>query len=89
MADLGQSLSNFTCKLCMIRGVTLLILGLEVKGQGQLSNWQSVYKTLRQDRDYSLRPITFKLRMQVVDDEMTNHFDSGLLGQRSRSTVVL
>ena len=28
----------------MMRGGTLLILGLGVKGQGQL--WQSVYKTL-------------------------------------------
>ena len=33
---LAQSLSNFTCKLLMIRGRTLLILGHEVKGQGQL-----------------------------------------------------
>ena len=40
----AQSLSNFTCKLWMIRGGTLLILGHRVKGQGQL--WRSVYKTL-------------------------------------------
>ena len=39
-----QSLSNFTCKLWMMRGGTLLILGHGVKGQGQL--WHSVYKTL-------------------------------------------
>ena len=40
----AQSLSNFTCKLWMMRGGTLLILGHGVKGQGQL--WHSVYKTL-------------------------------------------
>ena len=40
----AQSLSNFTCKLWMMRGGSLLILGHEVKGQGQL--WHSVYKTL-------------------------------------------
>ena len=42
--DFAQSLSNFTCKLWMMRGGTLLILGHGVKGQGQL--WHSVYKTL-------------------------------------------
>ena len=31
---LAQSLSNFTCKLWMMRGGTLLILGHGVKGQG-------------------------------------------------------
>ena len=41
----AQSLSNFTCKLWMMRGGTLLIFGRHgVKGQGQL--WHSVYKTL-------------------------------------------
>ena len=40
----AQSLSNFTCKLWMIRGGTILIWGHGVKGQGQL--WHSVYKTL-------------------------------------------
>ena len=40
----AQSLSNFTCKLWMMRGRTLLILGHGVKGQGQL--WHSVYKIL-------------------------------------------
>ena len=39
-----QSHSNFTCKLWMMRGGTLLILGHGVKGQGQL--WHSMYKTL-------------------------------------------
>ena len=38
------SLLNFTCKLWMMRGGTLLILGHQVKGQGQL--WHCVYKTL-------------------------------------------
>ena len=40
----AQSLSNFTCKLWMMRGGTLLILGHGVKGQRQL--WHSMYKTL-------------------------------------------
>ena len=40
----AKSLSNFTCNLWMVRGGTLLILGLRVKTQGQL--WHSVYKTL-------------------------------------------
>ena len=39
-----QLLSNFTCKLWMIRGGTLLIWGHGVKGQSQL--WRSLYKTL-------------------------------------------
>ena len=39
-----QSLSNFTCKLWMMRGGTLLILGHGVVGQGQLRH--SVYKAL-------------------------------------------
>ena len=39
-----QSLSNFTFKLWMTRGGTLLILGHRVKDQAQL--WHSVYKTL-------------------------------------------
>ena len=57
----AQSLSNFTCKLCMMRGGTLLILGHWVKGQGQLSH--SVYKTCEHDSDYSFCPITCKLYM--------------------------
>ena len=39
----AQSISNFTCKLWMMRGRTLLILGHMVKGQGQI--WHSLYKT--------------------------------------------
>ena len=39
-----QSLSNFTCKLWMMRGGTISILGHGIKGQSQL--WHSVYKTL-------------------------------------------
>ena len=40
----ARSLSNFTCKLWMMRGGTLSNLGHGVKGQGQLCH--SVYKTL-------------------------------------------
>ena len=43
-AVLVQSLSNYTCKLSMMRGETLLILGRGVNGQGQF--WHSAYKTL-------------------------------------------
>ena len=42
--DFGRSPSNYICKLCMMRGGTLLILGHGVKGQGQL--WHSLYKAL-------------------------------------------
>ena len=44
ITDFAQLLPNFTCKLCMMRRGTLLILGHRVKGQGQLLH--SVYKTL-------------------------------------------
>ena len=39
-----QSLSNFTCKLWMMRGGILLISGHRIKYQGQL--WLSVYEAL-------------------------------------------
>ena len=39
----AQSLLNFTYKLFMMRGGTLLILGHGFKGQGQI--WHFVYKT--------------------------------------------
>ena len=38
----AKSLSNFTCKLRVMRGGTVLIMGHGVKGQG----WHSLYKTL-------------------------------------------
>ena len=40
----ARSFSNFTCKLGMMRGGNLLILGHGVKGQGQV--WHSENKTL-------------------------------------------
>ena len=39
--------------------------------------------------DYRFCPITFKLHMYIVDDEMRNHIDFGLQGQRSSSTLAL
>ena len=39
--------------------------------------------------DYRFCPITFKLHMQVVDDERRNPIDLGSRGQRSRSTLAL
>ena len=41
------------------------------------------------DSDYSFCLITFKLHMQVVDDERRNPIDCGSRGQRSRSTLDL
>ena len=40
----AQSLSNFTCKLWLMRGGTLLILGCGVNGQGDL--WHSSCEAL-------------------------------------------
>ena len=82
-----QSLSNFTCKLWMMRGGTISILGHGIKGQIQL--WHSVYKTLWTRSDYRFSPITFRLHMQVVDDERRNPIDFGSWGHRSRSSLVL
>ena len=60
-----QSLSNFTCRLWMIRGGTLLILGHRFKGQGQL--WHSVYKTL-----------WTQYRLQFMSNHFqTSHVDCG------------
>ena len=62
----AQSLSNFTCKLWMMRGGTLLILGHRVKGKGQL--WHSVYKTLWAGYGSQFLFNHYKLHMLVVDD---------------------
>ena len=64
-----------------------MILGHGVKGQGQL--WHSMYKTCGHDTDYSFCQITFKLHMQVVNDERRNPIDFGSGDQRSRSTLAL
>ena len=83
-----QSLSNFTCTFFIIRGGTLLIWGLGVKGQGQL--WNSCIKPCGHDIHVTTYcPTTFKLHMQVLDDERSNPIDFGLQGQRSRSTLAL
>ena len=71
----------------MRRGGTLLILDHGVKVQGQ--RWHSIYKPSRHDTDYSFCPITFKLHMQVANDERRNPIDFGSNGQRSRSTLAL
>ena len=42
--NFDQSLSNFTCKLWIMRGGTLLIFGHGDKGQCR--HWHSLYKTL-------------------------------------------
>ena len=83
-----QSLSNFTCKLWIMRGGTLLILGHGVKGQGQL--WHSVYKTLWTRYRLtvfaqSLSNFTCKLRMMREGTLLI----FGSQGQRSRSALAL
>ena len=68
--------------LTMRRG-TILILGYRVEGQGQL--WHSVYNTLL--ARYRLQffvPITFKLNMQVVDNERSNPIDFEFRGKKVR-----
>ena len=69
------SLLNFTCKLFMMRGGTLLILGHGVKSQGQI--WHFVYKTLWTRYRLLFCPITFKLHIKVVHDERMNPIDFG------------
>ena len=67
----AQSLSNFPCKLWMMRGGTLLIWGHRVKGQGQL--WHSVYKTLWTWYRLQVLPNHFQTyRLQVLP----NHFQT-------------
>ena len=47
-------------------------------------NFGTMYiKPCGHDSDYSFCPITFKLRMQVVDDERRNPIDFRSWGQRS------
>ena len=41
------------------------------------------------DTDYRFSPITFRLHMQVVDDERRNHIDFMSRSQRSMSTLAL
>ena len=74
----AQSLSNFTCKLWMMRGGTLLILGHGVKVKVNFNTL--LYKTLWAQYRLQFCPITFKLHMQI---------DFGSQGQRSRSTLAL
>ena len=82
-----QSLSNFTCKLWMMRGGTLLILGHGIKGQ---SNFGTLcIRPCGHDTDYKFSQITFRLHMQVVDDERRNHIDFRPRSQRSMSTLEL
>ena len=57
----AQSLSNFTCKLLMMRAGTLLILSYRVKGQGQL--WPLSVKTRGHGTGYSFCPTTFKFHI--------------------------
>ena len=74
-ADFVQSLWNFTCRLWMMRGGTLLILGHTVKGQ---VNFDTLcIRPCGHDTDYSFYQITFKLYMYVAYDERRNPIDFG------------
>ena len=44
-------------------------------------------RTCEHNTDYNFSPITFKIHMQVVDDERRNPIDFGFGGQRSRPTL--
>ena len=79
----AQSLSNFTCKLSVMRGGTLLIMGHGIKGQGQL--WHSVYMTLQSWYRLQFMP---NQTLPVVDDERRKPIDFGSQGQRSMSTLA-
>ena len=67
----------------------LLILGHGVKGQGQIWYLSIIHVPCGHNADYSFSPITFKLNMQVVDDERKNPVNFESQGQWSRSTVAL
>ena len=82
-----QSLSNFTCKLWMMRGGTLLIW---VPGSKVKVNFGTLrIRPCGYDTDYRFSPITFRLHMTVVDDERRNHIDFRSRSQRSMSTWAL
>ena len=71
----AQSLSNFTCKLWIMRGGILLILG---HGSKVKVNFGTLcIRPCGHDTDYSFCPITFKLYIKVVDDERRNPIDFG------------
>ena len=73
----AQSLSNFTCKLWMMREGSRLILGHGVKGQGQL--WHSVYKTLWAGYRLQFLPSHFQ----------TSHVSCGWWEVRGRTLLIL
>ena len=75
-----QSFSNFTCKLWMVTGGTLLILDHRVK-KVKVNFGILCIKPCGQNMDYSFCPITFKLHMKVVDDEGRDRFYFWSLGQ--------
>ena len=82
-----QSLSNFTCKLWIIRGG---IYWFRLAGSKVKVSFSILYiKPCGHDTDYSFCPLTFKLNMQVVDDERKNTIDLGLWGPRSTVTLCI
>ena len=72
-----HSLSNFTCKLLMMREETLLILGHRVKGEGQVL--YSVYKALL--AQYRLQFMSNHFQTSHVDDKRRNRIDFGSRSQ--------
>ena len=97
-----QSFSKFTCKLWTMRGDTLLNLGHGVKQnrstEGCLKlkrsvdnvkvNFCTLYiRPCGHDTDYRFRPITFKLHMQVVDEEWRNPIDFWSQGSKGQGQL--
>ena len=81
---LVQSLSNFICKLRMIRGETVSFIVIFSHGQKVKVTFGTLHvKPCGHDIGYSFSPMTFKLHMQAVDDERRNSIDSshGVKGQ--------
>ena len=81
-----QSLSNFTCKLWMMRWRThwFWVARSKVK-----VTFGTVYKPCGYDTDCSLSQITFKFHIYIVHGKRRNPIDFDLRGQRSMSTLAL
>ena len=82
-AVLVLSLSNFTCMLLKTKRGILLILG----HRSRLALVLCI-KPFGHDTDYGFSLITFKIHMQVVEDEKMNPIDFGSWDHWSRSNFT-
>ena len=62
-------------------------IDLGIKGQGQL--FTLCIKPFGHDTDCNFSSISFKIHMQVLDNERRNSIDFGLQGRMSRATLAL